>query len=397
MDDHSCSNVARISEPFRIYFPIGMLVGLAGVALWPLFYTGNLPYYPGVAHTRLMIEGFAGLFIFGFLMTAGPRLLDVPAFSKISVCSILVLECLSSIAHLANHSVAGDLFFSAAIIWMLMRIRSKFGKRQDTPPPGFPLAALGLLCGVVGSLALATSMTIWPNATVYQLGKILLFQGFTFLPVVGVGAFFFPRILGSLNKHDFPTMQHPNASWKQRFTRSVLVAIAFFVSVILELTNHIQFAYGLRLVAFAAYMLSEIPFGSFKLKQSMHGLQLIFTLGTIVIGLAGATFFPGHRIAWLHAYFLTGLTSIIFLVSLRVVFGHSGRPDLIRRSVKISMWVTFVLVAAAAARIFADYSPGQQINLYLIAAGAWLFCGLLWMALVAPKAPLPNKKNPGGC
>jgi len=396
MNNHLRSNPTRIDEPFRVFFPIGMILGIAGVALWPLFYSGHLSYYPGVAHTRLMVQGFAGLFIFGFLMTAGPRLLGVPSFSAASVRGILALNSLAALAHLFNRSSIGDLLFTAAVVWTLSNARVAFANRHDTPPPGFPVAALGLLCGAFGSLALAASTSVSPNATLNQLGEILLFQGFTMLPIIGVGAFFFPRLLGCSNKHDFPEMTQPNAAWKRRFSSSILVSIVFIASVILELAAYAQFAYALRLIAFATYILSEIPFSTFDWRHSMHGLQLIFALGAIVIGLAGAVFFPGYRIAWLHAYFLAGLTSIIFLVSIRVVFGHSGRPDLIHRSVKASMWITAALILAAATRIFADYAPARQISHYIYAAGLWLLCGFVWMILVAPKVRQPKKLNSGG-
>src|SRR6476469_7684647 len=68
-------------EPFRVFFPTGALLGLAGVSLWVLYYCGSGVSYPNVAHARLMIEGMMASFIFGFLGTAGPRLTSAPHFS----------------------------------------------------------------------------------------------------------------------------------------------------------------------------------------------------------------------------------------------------------------------------------------------------------------------------
>jgi uncharacterized protein involved in response to NO len=70
-------------EPFRIFFPIGLLLGAIGVALWPLFVWHAVNFYPANAHVRLMIEGLMGSFIIGFLGTAGPRLLDSRPLSPI--------------------------------------------------------------------------------------------------------------------------------------------------------------------------------------------------------------------------------------------------------------------------------------------------------------------------
>jgi uncharacterized protein involved in response to NO len=65
-------------EPFRIFFPIGAVLALFGVSLWPLYYAGAITEYPSIPHARLMIEGFMASFIIGFLGTAGPRITSAP-------------------------------------------------------------------------------------------------------------------------------------------------------------------------------------------------------------------------------------------------------------------------------------------------------------------------------
>ena len=61
------SSVLWVAEPFRIFFPLGLLLGAIGVALWPLFVWHAIAFYPAQAHVRLMIEGLMGSFIIGFL------------------------------------------------------------------------------------------------------------------------------------------------------------------------------------------------------------------------------------------------------------------------------------------------------------------------------------------
>src|ERR1051325_2550562 len=63
-------------EPFRIFFPAGVLAGIVGVALWPLYFTNVLELYPGLGHARIMACGLFGGFIIGFLGTAMPRMLS---------------------------------------------------------------------------------------------------------------------------------------------------------------------------------------------------------------------------------------------------------------------------------------------------------------------------------
>ncbi|HET6406863.1 MAG TPA: NnrS family protein, partial [Chthoniobacteraceae bacterium] len=68
-------------EPFRVFFPLGLAYGLVGLILWPLFIWGVILQYPGLMHARVMVEGFMGAFIIGFLGTAGPRLLGANPFN----------------------------------------------------------------------------------------------------------------------------------------------------------------------------------------------------------------------------------------------------------------------------------------------------------------------------
>lgn len=392
MSHTHCSCKQTASEPYRLYFPLGMALGMIGVGLWPLFYAGWLSYYPMFAHTRLMIQGFAALFIFGFMLTAGPRLISSQAFKKPFVGLLLLLVLASNGLHLANQIARGDLLFTLACLCLLFAVGKAFLNRGDTPPPGFPLAALGLLCATLGSALLALCASTWPNPTAYSVGKILLFQGFTLLPILGVGPYFFPKILSSANWHDFPETLKPTLEWKRRFRASLLLAGAFLASVALEASGLLGAAYGIRLGSFALYLASQVPFAQYRKVNSPHGRQLFLALLCAALGLLGAALFPAQRVAWLHAYFVVGLTGIIFLVSVRVVFGHGNVPHLIAKAAPLFTWVTLALILAASSRIYADLHPASQRNHYLYAAAVWLACGAVWLFYVAPKT-MPNRAD----
>ena len=56
-----------LAEPYRWFFPLAVLIGIAAVLLWPAFYQHWIDYQPKTSHARLMIQGFIGGFAFGFL------------------------------------------------------------------------------------------------------------------------------------------------------------------------------------------------------------------------------------------------------------------------------------------------------------------------------------------
>jgi hypothetical protein len=78
------------------------------VMLWPLFFWGAIGTYPGVMHARLMIEGFMSCFIFGFLATAGPRVLSGRHFSRGEVLRLVAMVLGSAVAHLVSRHTIGD-------------------------------------------------------------------------------------------------------------------------------------------------------------------------------------------------------------------------------------------------------------------------------------------------
>src|SRR5471030_1438664 len=142
-------------EPFRLFFPIGLILGIIGVSLWPLYYAGLVTTYPGTAHARLMIEGFMASFIMGFLGTAGPRITSTRHFSRAELITLLTLDLLSAGLHFGGSSRVGDALFILCLVFFLFVIGKRFIQRKDSPPPNFALVGLGLVTGLAGTVLLA--------------------------------------------------------------------------------------------------------------------------------------------------------------------------------------------------------------------------------------------------
>src|SRR5262252_3351330 len=105
------SYTLAFAEPFRFFFPLGLLFGTIGVLLWPLFVWHVIAFYPANTHVRLMIEGLMGSFIIGFLGTAGPRLLDAQPFSVFETTHLLTIQVISVFFHLTQQQISGDIAF----------------------------------------------------------------------------------------------------------------------------------------------------------------------------------------------------------------------------------------------------------------------------------------------
>ena len=108
------------ADAYRIFFPLGVLIGIAGVAIWPLYYFGITAGYSGRSHAFLQVDGFLYCFIAGFLLTAIPRFTGTEGPSRRSqwtLAAILVAAALgfefqafrlSLTAFVIAHATAGS-------------------------------------------------------------------------------------------------------------------------------------------------------------------------------------------------------------------------------------------------------------------------------------------------
>ena len=87
------------AEPFRVFFPLAVLMGVLGVCMWPLYSFGGISFYPGMNHSRVMTFGFFGGFMMGFLFTSLPRLLDAKPLRKGELLFVLLLYLAISVCH----------------------------------------------------------------------------------------------------------------------------------------------------------------------------------------------------------------------------------------------------------------------------------------------------------
>src|SRR6476619_5471982 len=89
----------KASDAYRVFFPLGMLCGLAGVAIWPLYAFGVTTTYSGRSHAFVQIFGFLYAFVAGFLLTAVPRFTGTQPPSlptQLSLAGLLWLAAVSS-------------------------------------------------------------------------------------------------------------------------------------------------------------------------------------------------------------------------------------------------------------------------------------------------------------
>jgi uncharacterized protein involved in response to NO len=372
------------AEPFRVFFPLGLLLGVIGVALWPLFVWHTINFYPRDAHLRLMIEGMMGSFIIGFLGTAGPRLLDARPFAAIETSTLLALQMVSASLHLAQRQKAADAAFLVLLLLFLGFMASRARTRKDLPPPNFVLVLFGFLNAIFGIVFLFAARQVTNGVFLNQLGALMLNEGFVLFPMLGVGAFFFPKLLGGA-KPEPADLQIAISLWKKRALIAALTGLVIWISFALEALDWTRSAAILRGLAVLFYFvvqghLLEKPVGPPFLA---HCFRL--GAGLLVLALFFPAALPGFRIANLHLAFVGGFTIILFTVSTRVILGHSGHGHLFQRRLRFLIVSLVLLIIAMLARVGADFFPPGRNSHLVYAALIWLLAAAVWAWALIPK------------
>ena len=362
-------------EPFRLFFPLGAVLGLLGVSLWPFYYAGVFVEYPSISHARLMTEGFVTCFVFGFLGTAGPRVMSVPHFSGKEILRVLATLLCAIAAHLAARHTLGDGFFVASLVLFMAALAVRFRKRQDSPPPNFVLVGVGLLNGLVGGALVFICGAAGSAPNVYRMGNSLLNVGFPLLPLLGVGPFFLRRLL------DLPTDSEEKAIGIHARQAGMAFAVALVIdaSLVLEVLTPASYLGWVRCACVVIYLALCLPMRG----ESILATALRMSFAAVAAGLALLALLPAYRISALHVIFIGGVSVAIFAVATRVVLGHSGNLALVNRRFGWFLVAFALIILAMISRLVADFLPTRNEHL-LWGAVCWLVAVAIWGVVVLP-------------
>lgn len=372
-------------EPFRVFFPLAVIAGMLGVAIWPLHFAGLYPSYPGVPHVRLMTEGFFGGFIFGFLGTALPRVLSARRLSGVEliVFSVLYLSLVG--LHVTGQTIAGDIGFLLLLGTFVGRMATRFRSRSDMPPPGFVLILLAFACAATGAVLSVLSSRYELSIFWINLQRLLLSQGFILLPVLGVGAFLLPRFFGLISQHNFQESISPPAGWIRLALLAAVTGILIISTFVIESMGWHRLAHSSRFLLAGAYLFQMAPIFQSPKTKSTLGTVLKGAMIMILAGFLATAIFPVYRVGLLHVTLVGGLGILTFAVATRVVFGHSGQMAKLQAPNRWLAVAVLLMLLGMATRISGDYWPNVLASHYSYGAVIWIAGALFWASRVLPK------------
>jgi uncharacterized protein involved in response to NO len=359
-------------EPYRVFFVSGAVWSISGVSLWPLYYAQQIGFYPGLAHARIMIEAFGAAFVVGFLGTAGPSMAAAPKLMPLELIWLFALHQACGISHLTLHPAWGDAFFIALLGSLLLCLMIRVVKfSQETPPPQLLLALTGLLCGIAGAaLQLSPQTSLDPQRL--RLANLLLYQGLLLPPVLGIGSFVFPRMLGG----DFGDAKTA-AQNRAKLMRAIAASVLLVGSFLLEACGQVIAGYAVRAIVAAGYLLIEVRWKTAQSGSLTTGLFWALILGWLGLALPG--FFYAQHVSVEHLLYIGGFGMLMLIVGSRVVFGHSGDLDgFLVKSNGVRFGI-FLGVLAAITRATPAWRPSTTVSHHIYAAWTWGTLTLLWL------------------
>ena len=362
-------------EPYRVFFPLGIAIGVAGVAIWPLYYFSITSSYSGRAHAFIQIEGFVYSFVAGFLLTAVPRFTrtEPPGREIQFVLAALILATAVAFDLLSER--VGHLGFLAVHATLIALVAQRFVRRNSPPPDTFALVGTGLLAGATGAVLNAGIAWQMFSPALELLGKRLLTEGMVLSLVLGVGGFLGPRLLGFAQLPDFQQIGSPQQE-RLPGDRRVVFAVAglcLLASLIAE--------YGLewpgmalwRAVVATAVIGATIRPWRFPVTRTTLAWCVWTAVWLLTVGLWVAALAPAYRVDALHIVFLGGFTLLILAVGTRVALSHGGHSLAAEKRSWVLRFGASTVLLAMLARIGAPFAPESYFAHLAIA-------GILWIA-----------------
>ena len=378
----------KATDPYRVFFPLGIITGLAGVSIWPLYYFGVTEGFSGRAHAFVQIGGFLYCFAAGFLLTAVPRFTGTEAPSRAAQYVLAIILLASASAFEFQAFAAGHAALLAAHLSLMTMLARCFIRRQQTPPSTFALVGTGLVSGAIAA-ALNTAIAFDLIAPSWDpLAKRLPTEGMFLMFVLGVGGFLGPRLLGFA---ELPKVTNLGSA-ASASPGYALAALALLFSLIAEYGFGYEKAVFLRAAITTAVIASTAQ--PWRLPAVRTTLAwCVWTANLMVIGSVWLTaFMPAYRVDFLHVLFIGGFTLLILAIGTRVTLSHGGHPlSQEKGSWPLRIGLAMGLIAMLA-RIGAPFASETYFEHLALAALLWIAGMGFWVFYLVRLLVPPSRK-----
>jgi uncharacterized protein involved in response to NO len=371
------------TDPYRIFFPLGIILGAFGVSIWPLYYYGLTPGYSGRAHAFVQTDGFLFAFIAGFLLTAIPRFTGTEAPPRRIQYALAAIVICCAAAFEFQFFIAGHTLFVAEFLFLVILLLQRFLRRNQDPPETFPLVGIGLLSGFLAALINAGIAWNVIGPAWDPLGKRLLSEGMVLLLVLGIGGFLGPRLMGFAQLPQFTNIRLAQTGPASK--KALLYKVAG-LSILLSLIS--EYGFGVPAMAFvraaavSVVILSTVQPWRWPVVRTTLAWCVWCAQWFVILAVWIVAFVPRYRIDFLHILFIGGFTLLILAIGTRVTLSHGGHGlAKERRSWPLRIGISTGLIAMVA-RVGAPFAGLTYFAHLAWAAILWIVGMLVWGVFV---------------
>ena len=104
------------SEPFRLFFPLGVLFAWIGVGHWLMYTTGVSVSYSCKLHGLVQMQAFMMAFAVGFLLTAVPRRTQTPGVSAAEMSALAAALVITTAGAVAGLWLVSEIAYACVFV-----------------------------------------------------------------------------------------------------------------------------------------------------------------------------------------------------------------------------------------------------------------------------------------
>ncbi len=362
-------------EPYRILFPLGVLLAWTGVLHWLLLATGVIGEYRSIFHSFAQIEGFMTCFAVGFLFTLIPRRTATapPAAWQmaVAIAAPVAITLGAWFEKWALSQVPWLLLMAVVIQFAVSRFRAPGAGLRI--PNSFVWVVLALLMGIGGSILAGVGAALGEDLFwLHEVGRAIVLQGMFTGLVLGVGGMLLPVITRGA-----PPLVDAAGSTRAKALH-LLAGIAFVATFFVEVLVSVRLGFALRAAIVLATLLASAELWRLPSVPGLHRRLIWIAAWCLPIGYACVAAFPGYPKAGLHVVFIGCFALLAFCISIHVVLSHGGAPRLLNgRPWPVALLGTLIL-SALALRVLVNVDQAHVYRWLGAAAATFLAATVVW-------------------
>ncbi|HBF12797.1 MAG TPA: hypothetical protein DDW49_05325, partial [Deltaproteobacteria bacterium] len=250
-----------------------------------------------------------------------------------------------------------------------------FLKRTNSPPPAFVFVGAGFLGLIIGLI-----LMMWGES---RLGALLFLYGGFLGPVLGIGSFLIPMILGNPVPANTCSSNGQAAGKncpKRKLILSLGLILFLFVSFYLEAKGIIRSAYLLRASVVSFVLLKNFRILKKPTNSGMLAWILQISCWALLVGFWPSVLWPSLALHFNHIIFIGTVSLMIFGVITRVSLAHGGFGFEPEKKSRALMMVLIFLLAALLMRVMAPFFPQVYFSHLAYASIFWILAAFIWLA-----------------